>query len=85
MIVEHLGFDAEDLGGFLDLRPAAQGERSARGTPMADVTVSDRDEFDFVSVRSPFSGDARGLEFGIIRMRAEADDAELAVLIGGLN
>jgi hypothetical protein len=46
---------------------------------VADVAVGDRDELDFMPLRRPLGRHAGRLELGIVRMRAEANDPQLAV------
>ena len=77
--VEHLGRDAQQLRRLLHLGRAALRQRSARDLPVADVAVGDRDELDVMPERRPLGGHARRLELGIVGMRAEANDAQLAV------
>ena len=67
--------------GAFDLRGAALRERPAGLAPVADVAVGDGDHLDRVAELGPLRGRARGLQLGIIRMRAEDDDAELGLLL----
>jgi hypothetical protein len=47
---------------------------------VADVAIGDGDEFHMMSQACPLDGGACGFVFGIIRMCAENDDAEPAVV-----
>ncbi len=76
VVVEDDGGRAEDLCGFLDFLVAALGERAAGHPPVADVAVGDRDERYRVPAGGPHRRDAAGLQFAIVRVGAEGDDAE---------
>ena len=78
--VEHLRGDLEDACRFLDFVLAALGERAAGHLPVPDVAVGDGDELDVMPELRPLRRGAAGLQLAIIRMGAEADDAQLAVL-----
>ena len=64
----------------LDFGSAALGQRSAGHAPMADVPVGARDELDVMTACGPHGGDTPGAELAIVRMGAEADDPQFAVL-----
>jgi hypothetical protein len=61
---------------------AAEGQGSAGLEPVADVAVGDGDQLHVVSFGGPHRGDAADLDLAIIRVGAEADDAQLAVIRG---
>ena len=82
VVVEHHSLDTEDAVGRVDLGFAAEGEGAAGFAPMADVAVGDGDEEDVVAERGPARGGAADLEFAVIGVGAEGDDAEFAVAGG---
>jgi hypothetical protein len=77
--VEDFGFDSQVLGGLIDFGRAALRQRAAGDLPMADVAVGDRNEFDVMTQGGPFGRHAAGLVLGVVRMRAEANDPQLAI------
>ncbi len=84
--IEDLGGGAEDFGAGFDFASASEGEWSAGLAPVSDVAVGGGDEFDVVSLGGVEGADAADLQFAVIGVRAEAEDAEFAVvwgLIGG--
>ena len=83
--VEHFARDVQHLGDASNLGRAAPGEWPARLAPMADVAIGDRNKLDMMARGGPERGRAAGLNLAIIRMRAEADDAEFAVVCGRLG
>ena len=70
------------LGRLLHFGRAPLGQRSAGHSPVADVAVGDRDELDVMAQRGPLGRHAAGLELAVVRMRAKADDPQLAVVLG---
>ena len=74
--IEHFSFDPEHGGGGLDLGEAPFGERTAGFAPMADVSVGDGDQFDFMTFGGPEGGGSRGLDLAVVGMGTEADDTE---------
>ena len=79
VIVEDDALDAEHLVGLLDFGLAADGERAARLAPVADVAVGHGDEEHVMPELGPARGRAAGLNLAVVGMRAERDDAELAI------
>jgi hypothetical protein len=55
-------------------------QRAARFPPMADVSVGNGNEQNMMPFRGPHGSRAAGLEFAIVRVRTEADNAELAIV-----
>ena len=82
MNVQHLGDDSQPLVSGVDFGFAPHGQRPARVAPVADVAVGDRDQFYVMSFGRPHRADATGLKLAVVRMGAEADDAEFAVVWG---
>ena len=82
VIGEDDALDAEDAVSLVDLGFAAEGEGAAGFAPVADVAVGHGHEEHVVAGGGPARGGAADLEFAIIRVRAEGDDAEFAV-VGG--
>ncbi len=80
MDVEHVGGDAEDAGALLDLGVPALGQRATSLAEVADVAVRHRDELHLVPLRGPERRHPGGLQLRVVRMGAERDDAERAVL-----
>ena len=72
--IEHLGFDAQNLGALLDLGRAATGEDGPGHLVVADVAVGHADELDLVAQLGPPRGRAAGFQLAVVRMRAEDDD-----------
>ncbi len=72
--------DAQEACGGLDLGLAAARQGAAGVAPVADVAVGHGDELDVVPLRPPQDGDAAGLQFAIVRMGPETEDAQLAVV-----
>jgi hypothetical protein len=81
--VEHVGFDAEDLGALGDLGLPPLGQRSAGLLEVSDVAVGHRHELHFVARRRPHRGDAARFELGIVRMGAEGDDPQRLLRLHG--
>jgi hypothetical protein len=78
--VEHHALDAEDLVRLVHLGLAPFRQRPARFAPVADVTIRDGDEEHVMPLLRPQRGGAADLDLAIIRMRAEGNDAQLAVV-----
>ena len=68
--------------GCDDFGLAAEGEWAAGFAPVADIAVGHGDEEHVVAGGGPARGGAPELEFAVIGMGAEGDDAEFAV-VGG--
>ena len=83
--VEDFGFDAEDFSGLFDFSQAAFGEGSAGFAPVADVAVGDGNEFYFMAFGSPHGGGTADLDFAVVRVSAEGDDAERFGGFGGVR
>src|SRR5262249_24545610 len=75
-----LGVNVQNLGTSFHFGRAALGERTAGDPPVADVTVGDGDELDMMSKRGPLRRSAGYLDFAIVGMRPERDDAELPIV-----
>jgi len=82
MNVENHALDAQNLVSVIDFHFSAQGERSSRLAPMANVTIGHGNKQDVVPFSGPHRTRAAGLKFAIIRVCAKADDAQLTV-VGG--
>src|SRR5207247_823800 len=80
MNVQHLGGDAENFSRFLNFRRAATSQWSARLAPVTYITVRHRDKLDVMPLSRPHSGRAADLQLAVIRVRAEADDPQFAVV-----
>src|SRR5207245_8801198 len=78
--IQHLGRDAENLGGLLNFGGSATRQRSARFAPVTNVAVGDGDKFDMMSLGGPHGGRSARLQFAIVRMSAKTNDAQLAVV-----
>ena len=78
--VEHFHGRAEKARGLFNLPLAPQRQRPAGLAPMADVAVGHGNKFDVMALARPQRADPAGLQFAIVRMRAETDDAQLAVI-----
>ena len=78
--VEDFGGDAEAAIDLLHFLPAAQGERSSRHLPVADIAIGGGDEFDVMSRLSPHHGDSRAAVFGVVGVCSEYDNAQFAVV-----
>ena len=83
VVVEHLGLDAEDPRRVLGLRPPAQGQGPAGDDRVADVAVGHRHALDLVAEGGPLRSHAGRVQLAVVGMRAEGDDAQLAVRGGG--
>jgi hypothetical protein len=77
--VEHVGRDAENAGALLDLGVPALCQWAPGLAEMTDVAVGHRDELDLMALRGPECRHAGCLELGVIRVRAEGDDAQRPV------
>src|SRR5207244_11677137 len=73
---------SSDLALHLGLASARQ--RAARVPPMANIAVGHGHEFDVVSFRRPQDGRPSRLQFAVIGMGPEAEDAQLAVVEIGI-
>src|SRR5262249_54842763 len=82
MNVKDFGGNAEDFGGFLHFAGAALGKGATCVAPMTDITVGDRNEFDFVPFGSPHRCHPASLDLAVVRVGPEADNPDLTV--GGL-
>ena len=82
VIVEHHTLDTEEAVGRIDFGFAANREGAAGFAPVADVAVGYGDEQHVVASGGPAGGGAADLEFTIIGVRTEGDDAEFAVVRG---
>src|SRR5947209_8615119 len=80
MNVQHLRGDAENLGGFLNLGGSPSSQGPARLAPVTDVAVGHGHKFNMMSLRGPQGGSPSGLQLAIVRMSAEADDPQFAVV-----
>ena len=80
MVVQNDALNAQDFMGLVHFCATATGEWPAGFAPVADVAVADGDEQNMMAALGPQHRTATGLQFAIVWMRAETDDAELVVL-----
>ncbi len=78
--VEHLGLDAQDFGGGLDLGGAAFGQRAAGHLGVPDVPVGRGDELDAMAPGGPQGGGPPRFQLAIVRVGPEDDDMELSIV-----
>ena len=64
------------VGGFLGLRRATLGQRTAGHFPVTDVAVGHGDQLYLVAKLCPLDGAAAQLKLGVIRMRTKGNDAQ---------
>jgi hypothetical protein len=85
VIVEDDPLDSENLVRLGDLGFSPYGERSAGFSPVTDVAVRRRNEEYMMSQLRPACSAAADLEFAIIGVSAERNDAQFAVVCGHLD
>ena len=74
--------NSEDLGGTPDFFRAAASQWAAGITPMPDVTVGHREQFHLMAFGRPHRRDPARLQFAIVRVGTEANDAQLTIVNG---
>src|SRR5690625_3496421 len=77
MDIHHLRCDSKNFSCSLYLRHATNGQSSARHAEVAYVPIGHRDTFEGVPLFGPQGAYPSCVEFAIVRMGPECDDAEL--------
>ncbi len=78
--IQNLAGGSQHLGRFLYFGRAALSQRATGHLPVPDISVGDGDQFHLVPQFCPLGRSPSRFEFGIIRMSAETDDLQFAVL-----
>src|SRR4029453_15682679 len=79
--VQDLGLDAENCGALFHFSRAPQREWTTGDPPVSDGAVRAGNELDMVPQRRPLRSRASGRKLAVVRVGAEDDDAELAVVV----